>query len=60
MTKNVGLHLNLNQGPSKEKKSENFLPKAQEKNIHVLCIYVYVSISSLKVASELKIIAAVL
>ena len=31
MTKNVGLHLDLNQGPSiisREKKSEDFLPKA--------------------------------
>ena len=28
MTKNVGLHLDLNQGPSREKKSEIFLPKA--------------------------------
>ena len=28
MTKYVGLHLDLNQGPSKEKKRENFFTKA--------------------------------
>ena len=28
MTKNVGLHLDLNWGPSREKKNENFLTKA--------------------------------
>ena len=28
MTKNVDLHLDLNRGPSREKKSENFLSKA--------------------------------
>ena len=32
----------------------------QEKNIHILCIYVYVSKNSLKMASELKVIAIVL
>ena len=28
MTKNVGLHLDLNQGPFREKESKNFLSKA--------------------------------
>ena len=32
----------------------------QEKNIHFICIYVYVCKNSLKMASELKVIAIVL
>ena len=32
----------------------------KKKNLHILCIYVYVCKNSLKMASELKVIALVL